>query len=61
MDRRDFLKRSGMVLAASAVPSAFTETPHRFRLGFQVYAVRDLCEKDLVGTLKAAKEMPHQR
>ena len=27
------------------------------RLAFQTYAVRDLCEKDFAGTLKAVKAM----
>lgn len=30
------------------------------RLAFQVYAVRDMCEKDFVGTLKAAKAMGYE-
>lgn len=30
------------------------------RLAFQVYAVRDLCEKDFVGTLKAAKAIGYE-
>lgn len=30
------------------------------KLAFQVYGVRDLCEKDLVGTLKAAKAMGYE-
>ena len=30
------------------------------RFAFQVYAVRDLCEKDFVGTLKAAKAMGYE-
>ena len=30
------------------------------RLAFQVYAVRDLCEKDFIGTLKAAKAMGYE-
>ena len=30
------------------------------RMAFQVYAVRDLCEKDFVGTLKAAKAMGYE-
>ena len=30
------------------------------RLAFQVYAVRDLCEKDFVGTLKAVKAIGYE-
>lgn len=30
------------------------------RLAFQVYGVRDICEKDFVGTLKAAKAMGYE-
>lgn len=30
------------------------------RMAFQVYAVRDLCEKDFVGTLKAAKAIGYE-
>ena len=30
------------------------------RMAFQVYAVRDLCERDFVGTLKAAKAMGYE-
>ncbi|MBQ3807591.1 MAG: hypothetical protein II840_06505 [Kiritimatiellae bacterium] len=30
------------------------------RLAFQVYAVRDLCERDFVGTLKAAKAIGYE-
>ena len=30
------------------------------KLAFQVYAVRDLCEKDFVGTLKAAKALGYE-
>jgi len=30
------------------------------KIAFQVYAVRDLCEKDFVGTLKAAKAMGYE-
>ena len=30
------------------------------RMAFQVYAVRDLCERDFVGTLKAAKAIGYE-
>lgn len=60
MNRRDFLACSGMTLAASAIPSAFAEVSRRFRVGFQTYAVRDLCDKDLIGTLKAVKAIGYE-
>ena len=60
MDRRGFLRCSGLAFAASAVPSVFAKTSHRFRVGFQVYAVRDLCEKDLVGTLRTVRAIGYE-
>jgi len=44
-----FLSVSAVVWAQSAP-----------RLAFQVYAVRDMCEKDFVGTLKAAKAIGYE-
>lgn len=60
MDRRGFLKRSGMAFVASAVPPVFAKVSRRFRLGFQVYAVRDLCARDLVGTLKGVRALGYE-
>lgn len=58
MTRRQFLVGS---VAAGAVTCAdarvFAAGANVPRLAFQVYGVRDLCAKDLVGTLKAAKAM----
>ena len=52
-----------IVLAAAcaigAIASAFCKDAG-CKLAFQVYAVRDLCEKDFVGTLKAAKAIGYE-
>jgi len=67
MTRREFIAGSAAVLggsAADAVSGARPNPPLHLstsaRLAFQVYGVRDLCEKDLVGTLKAAKAMGYE-
>jgi predicted ATP-grasp superfamily ATP-dependent carboligase len=44
-------------LLATFQPFSVQASP---RLAFQVYAVRDLCEKDFAGTLKAAKSLGYE-
>ena len=56
MRRREFLAGA---LACAAAPS-FAAAPRRPRLGFQVYGVRDLCERDFPGTLRAAREIGYE-
>ena len=56
MRRRDFLAGA---LACAALPS-FAAAPRRPRLGFQVYGVRDLCERDFPGTLRAARAIGYE-
>lgn len=66
MNRRKFIAGMG---AASLMP-AFADLGRvgsvsgvsrpGLRLGFQVFAVRDLCEKDFPGTLKAVKAMGYE-
>ena len=57
--RRDFLAGLGAA-AFAARPSALVgaaAAARRARLAFQVYAVRDLCARDFLGTLKAARAL----
>ncbi len=56
--RRSFIKAgaAGLTLAAAAPLFAAAAT-RKIKVGVQLYSVRDLCGKDLVGTLKAIKEM----
>ena len=66
MNRRKFIAGMG----AAALMPAFADTRRvgsvsgvsrpGLRLGFQVFAVRDLCEKDFPGTLKAVKAMGYE-
>lgn len=53
MRKEDKRRAFTALFAAVMVLSAFAAP----RLAFQVYAVRELCEKDFPGTLKAAKAM----
>jgi len=60
--RRNFLKAgaAGLVVASSPVlvqAGAMVGKQRKIQVGVQLYSVRDLCKKDLVGTLKAIKEM----
>ena len=56
--RRNFLKTGAAGLALAAMPVMAQNAPKRkIQVGVQLYSVRKLCEKDLVGTLKAIKAM----
>ena len=57
--RRAFLAGLGAAAFAArpAALSGAAVAPRRARLAFQVYAVRDLCARDFLGTLKAARAL----
>ena len=55
--RREFIAAS---CVTALMPGLAASPSRRLRLGFQVYGVRELCAKDLVGTLKAAKEIGYE-
>jgi sugar phosphate isomerase/epimerase len=56
--RRNFVKAGAAGLALAAMPSmAQSAAKRKIQVGVQLYSVRKLCEKDLVGTLKAIKAM----
>lgn len=57
LKRRDFI--SGIV-ATALIPPASAGVSRRMKVGFQVFAVRDLCERDLIGTLKDAKTIGYE-
>ena len=60
--RRNFLKAGAAGLTVAASPllgqaGAMVGQKRKIQVGVQLYSVRGLCGKDLVGTLKAIKEM----
>ena len=57
LKRRDFI--SGAV-ATALIPPVRASVSRRMKVGFQVFAVRDLCERDLAGTLKGAKAIGYE-
>lgn len=67
MIRRDFLALSGKAGAAACLPlSAFplnysiSETEPKFKMGYQLFSIRDEMAKDPIATLKALKEMGYE-
>ena len=54
LTRKDFMS---LVTAAAFCGAGSSARP---RLAFQVYAVRDLCERDFVGTMKEARAMGYE-
>lgn len=69
MNRRHFIKQTGIIGAASMLPlSACTEAPSsaetapasRFKMGLQLFSIHDDMMKDPIGTLKRVKAMGYQ-
>lgn len=61
MNRRTFLQNAGLLSTASllSLPGC-TEPDPRFKMGLQLFGVRDDMAKDPIGTLKAVKAMGYQ-
>ena len=61
MNRRTFLKQSGKLSALSFLPlSSIASSQQRFKLGLQLYTVRDAMEKNPVQALKSLKAMGYE-
>lgn len=59
--RRAFVARLGAAGLAASSPALFAASARRrARLAFQVYGVRDLCARDYLGTLKAARALGYE-
>ena len=58
--RRAFVARLGAAGLAASSPTLFAAPNRRARLAFQVYGVRDLCARDYLGTLKAARALGYE-
>ncbi|MFT5752380.1 MAG: sugar phosphate isomerase/epimerase [Flavobacteriales bacterium] len=62
MHRRTFIQTAGLASAATLLPiSCFSGAGnHTFKMGYQLYSVRDAMAKDPLATLKALKVMGYQ-
>ncbi|MFP2994410.1 TIM barrel protein [Spongiivirga sp. MCCC 1A20706] len=62
MNRRNFIKSSAGVAALASIPSFLLACDQRpkYKLGYQLYSIRDEMEKDPVATLKALKKMGYE-
>ncbi len=62
MNRRNFIEKSGILGAASLLPfsSCSKSKDPKFKMGYQLYSIRDEMAKDPVATLKALKQMGYQ-
>lgn len=62
MKRNEFLKASAAIGALSLLPfSCLANSPSsKFKLGYQLFSVRDEMKKDPIATLKALKKMGYQ-
>lgn len=63
MNRRKFIQQASIVGGAMAIlPMSCSEKPEKpkYKMGYQLYSIRDEMAKDPVATLKALKEMGYE-
>lgn len=59
--RRTFIKQTAALTAASLIPYAsFGAAPRKFKIGLQLFSVRDYMDKDPLDTLKKVKAMGYE-
>ena len=61
-NRRKFLKQSGLLSAATLLPiSSFSiPTSSKFKMGLQLFTIRDAMAKDPVDTLKKVRALGYE-
>ena len=62
MDRKTFIQNAGIIGGAAMLPLVGFSTlkPPKYKLGYQLYSIRDEMAKNPVATLKALKAMGYQ-
>lgn len=55
INRRNFLKQSSVLISAAGLglPSFAFAKPKNYKMGLQLYTIRDAMAKDTIGTLKS--------
>ncbi|MFK8005496.1 MAG: sugar phosphate isomerase/epimerase family protein [Saprospiraceae bacterium] len=62
MNRRNFIEKSAILGTTALLPfsSCSAEQKAKFKMGYQLYSIRDEMAKDTVATLKALKKMGYE-
>ncbi|WP_190808765.1 sugar phosphate isomerase/epimerase [Flagellimonas sp. S3867] len=64
MQRRNFIKQSTLAMAGSTIPlsvSGFSlGTKPQYKMGLQLFTIRDVMEKDPIGSLKKVQDLGYQ-
>jgi len=62
MNRRNFIENSSAIAAASVLPHKILDMlkERKYKMGYQLYSIRDEMAKDPIATLKSLKEMGYQ-
>jgi len=62
MQRRRFIKQTGLLSASTLLPiSCLSQAPmFKYKMGLQAFTIRDAMEKDLIGSLKKVKELGYE-
>ena len=59
MDRRNFIKKTGTLGTMAILPMSYSSNvkEHKYKMGYQLFSIRDEMAKDPIATLKALKSM----
>lgn len=62
MNRRTFIKKSGFIGASSVLPLSLLSMSEKakYKMGYQLFSIRDEMAKDPIATLKALKSMGYE-
>ncbi|WP_411030707.1 sugar phosphate isomerase/epimerase family protein [Spongiimicrobium sp. 3-5] len=62
MDRRNFVKQSGLLMAGTLVPfSGFAmNRTNKYKMGLQLFTIRDAMERDPIGSLKTVRALGYE-
>lgn len=62
MERRNFIVKSGLLLASGLLPAPIYPfgTSPKFKMGLQLFTIRDAIEKDPIGSLKKAAALGYE-
>jgi len=62
INRRNFIRQSGLLMAATAVPLSGFSLPAKksYKMGLQLFTIRDAMERDPMGSLKKVATLGYQ-